>query len=173
MAHLAFPHKFRHSAHRLFDRSLWIHAVLIVKIDRFHAEPAQARLARGAHILRRAADAALGGFIRIAHKAKLRRQHHLLAMARQRLAHKFLVREGTIHIRGVNERHPEFDCTVNGRDGLHIVTGSIEVRHAHAAEAERRDVETAFSQFMCFHTCNQIVRAWSNAPPMHSATQDR
>ena len=34
-------------------------------------------------------------------------------------------------------------------DGLRVVTGSVEIGHAHATQPDRRDLQPALSQFPC------------------------
>src|SRR6478736_5543073 len=52
-----------------------------------------------------------------------------------------LVRERAVHVGGVEERDTEVERAVDRRDALPLVARAVELRHAHAAEAERRHRE--------------------------------
>ena len=73
---------------------------------------------------------------------ELRRDDHLAADGRQRLADQLLVRERAIDLRRVEERDAAFDGCAEERDHLLPVgRGPVGEAHPHAAEADRRDLE--------------------------------
>ena len=74
--------------------------------------------------------------------AELRRQHHLVAAALQRLAHQRLAQAGlaAVHVGGVEERDARVDRRVEDLDGAGERLG-VRARAAEvvAAEADGRD----------------------------------
>jgi len=73
--------------------------------------------------------------------AELGGQLDVVAAAGDGLADQLLVREGAVHVGGVEERHAEVEGPVDGGDRLGLVAAAVELRHAHAAEAEGGDGE--------------------------------
>ena len=135
MAHLALAHEVGHGADRILDRRLRIDPVLVVEIDRVDLEPLQARFAGLAHVIRLAADTeALA--VRPAHIAELRGEHDLVAPIRNGTADEFLVAADAVHVGRVEKGHAELDRAMDRGDGLHLVAAAVELRHAHAAEAD-------------------------------------
>ena len=74
------------------------------------------------------------------HQAELGGQHDLVAAALQRLSHEFLVDVGAVDFGGVDERHPEVECAVDGADRFGVVAAGagVAVRHAHRPQADAR-----------------------------------
>src|SRR5437764_1397429 len=71
-----------------------------------------------------------------AHVAELRRQHDAVAPVADRAADQLLVRERTVHVGRVEQVHAEVEGAVDGGDRLRVVMSPVELRHAHAAEAD-------------------------------------
>ena len=68
---------------------------------------------------------------------ELRRDHVLVAMARDRPADELLVGQRAVELRGVEEVDAELERALDRRDRLVFVGRAVERRHSHAAEAER------------------------------------
>src|SRR3954471_24297636 len=81
VADLSVSHKLRHGADCVFDWRIGIDAVLVIKIDGFDTEAAEAGLAGLADVFGLATHASGAGVAGIADNAELRRQHHLVALA--------------------------------------------------------------------------------------------
>ena len=77
----------------------------------------------------------------LAHVAELGGEDDLVAAAGDRPADQLLVGERAVHVGGVEEGDAELERAVDRRDRLGLVAGAVELRHAHAAEAERRYFE--------------------------------
>src|SRR6266511_1468055 len=147
--HLARFDELGHRADRLLDRRVRVDAVLVVEVDVVNAEPPERGVARLPNVLRVAADAeALA--IRPADVAELRGQHDLVAPAGNRPPDELLVREWPIHVGCVEEGHAELERAVDRRDRLALVGAPVELRHAHTAEADLRDLEPTASELACF-----------------------
>jgi alcohol dehydrogenase class IV len=140
VADLALLHELGHRAHRLLDRHGLVDAVLVVEVDLVHAEALERGLARAAHVLRLAVDADPAAVLP-ALVAELRRQHDLVAAVGDRAADEQLVGERPVHVGGVQEVHAELDRAVDGGDRLVLVGAPVELGHAHAAEADGRDLQ--------------------------------
>ena len=61
--------------------------------------------------------------------------HHLSLERLQRFAHQFLVRERTVHFRGVEEGDAALDRLVQKVDHLLFVGWRVAKAHSHAAQA--------------------------------------
>ena len=59
----------------------------------------------------------------------------------ERAADQRLVREGTVHLRGVPEVDAELERAVQHAHRLRVVRGAVGERHPHAAQAERRHLD--------------------------------
>jgi hypothetical protein len=112
--------------------------VLVVEVDVIDAEPLQARVARLAHVLGLAVDPALAVDDL---DRELGREHDLIALAFDRLADEHFVRIRPVHVGGVEQRHAELERAVDHVRRLVVVARAVERRHAHAAEADRADLE--------------------------------
>jgi hypothetical protein len=85
-------------------------------------------------------------------QAELGRNDHVAAVRRKGLADQLLVRQRSVHLSSVEERHTELDGTTDDLD--HLVTEVAFCHPAaetHAAEAERRHLEPAASERSSVH----------------------
>ena len=153
MTHFAGLDQFGHRADGFFDGNSWIDAMLVIQIDMIDAEPLEAGIAGRMYVLGCSIDAgerAIGA----AHMTELGGQHDVLAARPQDLSEQALVGAGAIHVGGVEKvdadveggiEHAEIGCRI-GRP--------VEVRHAHATEADGGDFETLLTQFATrnYHT---------------------
>src|ERR1051326_1637062 len=108
-------HEIRHRLDRVFDRRRGIDAMLIVEIDRLDAEPREAGVARGAHILRLAADAEPAAVL-AAENSELRRDDDSLSPSFQRLRDELFVPADAVHVRGVEKRDAELEGALERRE---------------------------------------------------------
>ena len=138
VADVAGLHELRDRADRLLDRDVGEDAAGPVDVDVVGAEPAK-RV--GEEVLHRrraqvvADDAAVGP----AHEPELDAEHDLLAIAAaERVANQQLVVPHPVVVARVEQRDPGVERRLDGRDALRLVGRTVEVGHAHAAEAERR-----------------------------------
>src|SRR5205807_9465740 len=74
--------------------------------------------------------------------AELRRDDDALPPAPERTAEELLVLERTVDFRGIEERRAELERALDRRQRLRLVGRAVRLTHPHAAEAERRDLET-------------------------------
>jgi hypothetical protein len=124
--------------------------MLVVEVDRLDAEPLEAALARRAHVLGLAVDAADGAIL-AADDAELGGEHYLVTPAADRAPHQLLVRVRPVHVGRVEEVDAQVERAVDGRDGLRLVTRSVELRHAHAAEPDRGDGRAVAAETALLH----------------------
>jgi hypothetical protein len=105
-----------------------------VEIDVVDGQPAQRRVARARRIRGGVVDAPLA---LLAHDAELGGEHDLFATVGDGGPDELLVGVGPVGVRRVEQRDPEVQRAVDRRDRLLVVGGSVELRHAHAAEPQR------------------------------------
>ena len=91
---------------------------------------------------------------------ELRRDDDLIANGRQRFADEFLVRERPIRFGRVEERDAGIDGCPNDRDAVFATRRlSVAEANAHAAEAERRHLQTVSSQYSLLHDVSLLTDA--------------
>ena len=66
---------------------------------------------------------------------------NLFAPPFDRTAHELLVRERPVHVGGIEEVDAEIESAMDDVDRLRIVRSPVELRHPHAAEADRADFQ--------------------------------
>ena len=141
VAHLARRHELGHGPDGLLDRRVGVDPVLVVEIDVVGPQPGQRRIAGLPHVLRPAVDGARGRILGVAHVAELGGDDRLVAARPQGPAEEDLVGEGPVHVGGVEEGQAQIEGAVDGGDRLVVVTGTVELGHAHAAETLARHDE--------------------------------
>ena len=136
---------------RLLDRHGRVDPGRLVEVDIVGAEPAQ-RV--GEEVLHRhgaavdADEAAVGR----AHCAELDGDEYVLAPAPlERLAEQQLVVARAVEVAGVEERDARVQCGMDRREALGAVGWAVEVGHAHAAKADRRQGRTIAPQSARLH----------------------
>ena len=122
-----------------------IDAMLVVEVDFLDAEAFQAGVAGGADVVGAAVDAEEGA-VGLADVAELGRQDDLPTAAANGPAHEFLIPPAAVHVGGVEEGDAEVDGAMDGGRGLFGVPPAVEVRHAHAAQADGRDGKPRLAQ---------------------------
>ena len=145
VAHLALLHELGHRADRLLDLRARVHAVQVVEVDVVGAEALQRALDGAPDVLARPVGDPLRRVLgrRGEADAELRGQHDLVAPAGERLAEQLLVRVRPVQLGRVEERAAELQRAVDRGDRLALVRGAVEGGHAHAAEADGRDLQVA------------------------------
>src|SRR5262249_7580183 len=113
-------------------------------------EPAQRGLTGRADVLRAPAELP---HVRIAAAldAELGREHDPVAPAAQEPADQLLVVAAAVHVRGVEEGHADLERRLDCRQRLGLVGLPVELRHAHAAEADRGDRRAVRAELARLH----------------------
>ncbi|KWA38865.1 hypothetical protein WL27_15990 [Burkholderia multivorans] len=151
MAHVAGLDEIGDRADRLLDRHRRIDARRPVEIDVVGTEPLQ-RI--GDEVADRDRPRIVAGEAagRIAQRAELHADQHLLARAAaQRIADQHFVVAHPVEIAGVEQRDPVIERGVQRRDAFVAVGRAVEIRHAHAAEPDRRYLRARAAQLTCVH----------------------
>ena len=151
VAHLALLDELLHRAHRLLDRRVRVHAVLVVEIDVVDAQAAERSVARLMHVLGIAAHAQPLA-VRPPHVAELGGEHHLVAATSDGATHELLVRERAVHVGRVEEVHAQLERSLDRRDRLRLVALAVELGHAHAAESERGHRQSLIPKLALMHS---------------------
>src|SRR4249919_2086992 len=138
----------------LFDRNVRIDTVLVEKVDGVDAQPLERGLGDLPDVFGPTVEpsAALPAGIDL--EPELGGDHHLVTNGRERLAHQLLVRERTIDLGGVEERHAEIDGRADHADHVLLVASrAVAEAHAHAAQADGGDLQVAVAQLALLHVC--------------------
>jgi hypothetical protein len=110
--HFALLDQIFDNARDVFDRHIWIDAMLVEQVDAICLQSFERSLGNFPDVLRAAINAdllsSLGNL-----EPELRRDNHLIANGRQRFANHVLVGEWTIDLRRVKKRDAAFDCRSN------------------------------------------------------------
>src|SRR5437016_1286710 len=88
--------------------------------------------------------------VRVDAEAELAGDDNALAERRQGLADKLLIREWTVCLGGIEERHAALDSRADDGDGiLPIHGGAVGRAEAHRAVSEGRDLRPHYPQLAC------------------------
>src|SRR5438067_546630 len=150
-AHFAFANQLRHCADCLFNWRVRVNPVLIIEIDDIEIEPAQTSFASLLYIIGLAADAAKLRLGWVAQNSELGCDDDLFAMPSQRAADQLFISVRSIHVRGIEKSDAELERARNCGERFFIIAAAIEVRHAHAAETDRRNARSASPKLSLFH----------------------
>jgi hypothetical protein len=127
-------------ADRLFDRQVGIEPRRPVDVDMVGAEPLQ-RIGRKILHRDRPAVIAEEAPVRIAQPAELDRDLQIVAApAGKRFTDQHFVVAHAVEVAGVEQGDAGIERGVDGGNALAAVGGAVEVGHAHAAEADGRDL---------------------------------
>jgi hypothetical protein len=149
----AFADQVLDRARDLLDRHVGIDAVLIEQIDPIGLEPRERRAGDLADVRRSAVQPRLLPAFEL--ESELRRDDDLIANVRERFADEILVRERPVRFGGIEERDAAIDGGTNDRDAVFASRRlSVAEADAHAAEAERRHVQTVSSEYSFLHDVN-------------------
>ncbi len=164
MLDLALLNQVLYGTSNVFDWHVGINAVLIEQVDYIGFEALERGLGDLLDVLRTAVQAApTRSAIGIRFEPEFGGDHHLVTKWSQRFAHEFFVGERTVNFGGVEERYAAFDGRPNQRDHLLLVRSrTITEAHSHAAEAECRNFQIAFSKFALLH-CFSLSNRFSHS----------
>jgi hypothetical protein len=169
---LAFPDQVPHRPRHVLDRHVRVHAVLVVEVDRLDPEPLQRAFRHPPDVLGPAVEAAwfpVGTEL----EPELRGDHHLLPEWLEGFTDELLVRERTVDLGGIEERHAALDRCPDQRDPLLPVRcRTIAEAQAHAAEPDRRHFQAAASQSALLH-CSSNCHIKGFAPRTSDARGTR
>src|SRR5260221_11537850 len=115
VAYLALLHQSGHRADRVLNRNRRGHTQLVIQIDVIDAKATQRAITGRTHIVRSAVDAHKGAILAPL-VAKLRREHHLIPPALDRLPDEPLIPERAVLIGRVQKIHPKFQGAMNRRE---------------------------------------------------------
>ena len=151
--HLTGLHEFLDGARDILDRHVRIDAMLIQQVDRVDAKPLERSL-DGLLDVRRLAvrtDEPRAA-VRLHLEPELRGDDDLPAERLERLADQVFIRVRAVDLGRVEERDAPFDGLSDERDHLLPVRGrTVGKAHAHAAQAEGRDFQVAFTECALLH----------------------
>jgi hypothetical protein len=77
--------------------------------------------------------------------------HYSIAPALDRLADQLVVVPFAVAVGGVEDVDAAIDRALDRRNAFVVVLPAVDARHAHAAEAELRDLEVGDSEFSVPH----------------------
>src|SRR5579863_3503000 len=138
-ADLALLNQLRHGAHGILGRHGGIDAVLVVQIDHLDAQTLEARLAGTDDKF----GTAVGDLAAAAAEiAELRRQNHFGAATFDGFADQLLIVAAAIGVGSVEHRDAAIQRLANERDPVIVVACAIDARERHAAEPDRRRLDT-------------------------------
>jgi hypothetical protein len=149
MPDLALPDQLLNGAGDILDRHVRIDAVLVEEIDVIGLETLQRGLGHLPDALRATVEAR--GRV-AALKAEFGRDDHLIAERGQGFAHEFLVRKWTVRLGSVEEGDVALNGRPDQRNSLVLADRwTIGEAQAHAAEPDRRDFQSTFSECAFMH----------------------
>jgi hypothetical protein len=154
MADLACGDQFPHRAGHLLNRHVGINAMLIEEVDDVDLKPLQGTFDGPLNVFRLTIDGRSSGLVvRTGQvEAELCGDDHLVANGLERFTHDFLVGERTVDFRRVKEGDAAIHGLADERDGLIFAQGmAVAEVQAHAAEADGRDFQVAFTELAFLH----------------------
>jgi hypothetical protein len=137
-ADFAFTDQLSHGTDGVFDGCFGVDAVLVVQIDRVHAESLETSLAAGTNVFGLAADTADVGISFVADDRELCGEKNLVAAVADSLADENFVIAIAVNVCGVEEIDTKFNAAMNCGDGFGIIARAIKLRHAHTAQSHRK-----------------------------------
>jgi hypothetical protein len=147
--HVPRLHELADRADGLLDRHLGVQARRAIDVDVLDAQPVQAVRERGLD-RGRARVIAEPGAVRPSLGPELDAQQEVLPRAAaDRLADQHLVVAHAVEVAGVEERDPGVERGVDRGDALAPLGRPVHARHAHASEAERRDLRAVAAELAC------------------------
>ncbi len=118
MLDLAFPDQVPDGSCHILDRHVRVDTVLVEEIDDIGLEPLQGSFRHFPDVLGAAIETRLLVRFRVDVEAELGRDHDLVKHGCQCLADDLFVREGTIHLGGIEEGDPTLHCRTDEGDGV-------------------------------------------------------
>src|SRR5262249_42105042 len=141
---------FSHGADSVLYWRVGVDPMLIIKVNHLNAEALEACFAAGAHIFGGASYADEAP-VRRSQDAELGCEHVLIAAVFYGAADQFLVSPHAIDVGRVKEGDTKVDGAMDRIDSFRLATWSIELAHAHAAEANGRNLQSRSTKLACLH----------------------
>ena len=151
VADLSIFYELRHRSHRVFDGRIGIDAMLVIKVDGFDAEAAEAGFTGFANVFGLAAHSAGAGIAGVANDAEFCGDDVFVAHALDGAPDEFLVFVRAVDIGRVEEVDPQLESAVDGGDGFRVIPRAVEFRHTHTAKAQGGDFETGVAKKTLLH----------------------
>jgi hypothetical protein len=150
MPDLALGDQVLDRARYILDRHIGVDAVLIKEVNHFRTKPLERLVAYLADVFGSAVHA--GNLATFDVESEFGCDYHLVAHRRQRLANNLLVGVGTINLGSVEEGDTALHRLAHQRDALPVAQAmAVAEIQPHAAEADRRDFQAAFSEYALLH----------------------
>ncbi len=125
--------------------------MLVIEVDRRHAETLQAAFHGSSHILRTAIEAAHERIPGVAQDAKLCREEYIVSPTFDGASDKFFVGVRTVDVGGVEKVDAKLKRAMDRGNRFGVVSPCIKIAHPHAAEAKSRYLRTIAAQLSCLH----------------------
>jgi hypothetical protein len=148
--YLALLNKFCHGADGFFDGNFGVDAVLVVEVDDVDAKAAEAGFAGLLNVGGLAVDAHPSAGI-IAYIAELRGEKNFIATIANGAADQLLIVSASVDVGGIEEVDAKVERSMDGLNGLFVIGGAVELRHAHAAESDCREGNFGFVELAILH----------------------
>ena len=113
IAHFSGFYQLRHGTHGFLDRHIRVDAVLIVQVDRGHAQALQTRFATSPHVFRAAINPTDRGVRLVAYNPEFGREKSFLAQAANRLPDQHFVVAVAVNVRSIQKGDTELNGTMN------------------------------------------------------------
>src|SRR5271166_457294 len=150
MLHLARRDQLLDCAGDILDRHVRINAVLVEEIDALDAEPLERGIRNLLYLLRPAIHARHLAVHDI--EAEFGGDHHLTTEGLERLADNLLVSKWAVYLGRIKEGDAALNCRADQGDAVVLAQRmAVAEVEPHAAEADSRDLETAFSKSTLLH----------------------
>ena len=145
--HLSLPDEIADGPGDLFDRHGRIDPVLVEEIDPVGSKAPQRAFDRLADRFRPAVPLCPGLHAAYEAEAEFGRDGHMVASPLERAPDQLFVGERTVALGRVEKRTSELDGVMERRDRFCLVRRAVGLAHPHAAEADRRNLETLAAEF--------------------------
>ncbi len=157
MPDLPLANQIRHGARDVFDRHVGVHAVLVVEVDRVHAQSLQRAFGDLLDVVGPAVQDLLPVGTHL--EPEFRGDDDLAAERLQRLADDLLV-DGAVNLRRIEECDASFGGCAYERDRLlRVGRGAVAVTETHRAVADGRDVQAAVAESALLHRVLRLARS--------------
>src|SRR5208282_4289212 len=158
--HFTVAYQILYGTRHVFDGDLRVDPMLIEEIEGIDLEALERGVGNALDLLGAAIwTNKARTSIRLQLKAKLGGDRHFAAEGRKAFAEEFFVGVRTIDFGGVEESDTAIDGGVEEGDHfLLVLRRTVRKTHSHAAQAEGRDFQAAFSKFALLH-CRSVFSA--------------
>ena len=142
--YFSFFHKFSHSTDSIFNRSIRVNSMLIVKVDDIHTKSLKTCFAGTSDIFRLAVNSQKTS-VSTSYISEFCRKHNFIPLSFQCFSDKLFIFTDTIHICRVKKIDSELNCSVNSSDRFFFISLSIEFGHTHTTEPDSGNIKFALS----------------------------